>query len=150
MRCDSAFASIYDENNVEIENAEMLFMDEGVYFYRAYSNGHPYDTSQVPHDTRIFSYAYRCIILRRKDSPFQAILTKIENVHCQNVLGSCYKTLKELLPQMPLLLIQSLSKFFVITLRKTDRLIKDKLQRVSESFKAANRFMYQKSSMNWG
>ena len=47
MRFDSAFASIYDENNIEIENAEMLLMDQGVYIYRAYSNGHPYDTSQV-------------------------------------------------------------------------------------------------------
>ena len=47
MRCDSAFASIYDEAGEEIENAEMLFMDQGAYIYRAYSNGHPYDTAQV-------------------------------------------------------------------------------------------------------
>ncbi|XP_065061836.1 uncharacterized protein LOC135688772 isoform X1 [Rhopilema esculentum] len=47
MRCDSAFASIYDEAGEEIENAEMLFMDQGAFIYRAYSNGHPYDTAQI-------------------------------------------------------------------------------------------------------
>ena len=47
MRYDSAFASIYDDSGLEIENAELLFMDQGVLVFRAYSNGHPYDTSQV-------------------------------------------------------------------------------------------------------
>ena len=66
MRCDSAIASIYDESGLEIENVEMLFTHEGTtplleikgfylphlsllgaYVFKAYSNGHPYDTSQV-------------------------------------------------------------------------------------------------------
>ena len=47
MRYDSALAGIYDESGLEIENAELLFMDQGVLVFRAYSNGHPYDTSQV-------------------------------------------------------------------------------------------------------
>ena len=47
LRYDSAFASIYDDSGLEIENAELLFMDQGVLVFRAYSNGHPYDTSQV-------------------------------------------------------------------------------------------------------
>ncbi|KAL5493303.1 hypothetical protein EMCRGX_G014460 [Ephydatia muelleri] len=47
LRRDSAFACIYDEAGLEIENLEMLFMHEGVYTFKAYSNGHPYDTSQV-------------------------------------------------------------------------------------------------------
>lgn len=40
-------ASIYDEAEQEIENAEMLFTEEGVFLFKAYTNGHPYDTSQV-------------------------------------------------------------------------------------------------------
>jgi len=47
LRHDSAFASIYDESGLEIENAELLFMDQGILVYRAYSTGHPYDTAQV-------------------------------------------------------------------------------------------------------
>ena len=69
MRCDSAMAAIYDESGLEIENIEMLFTEEGMvtkvhvllitiycchttfspgaYLFKAYSNGHPYDTSQV-------------------------------------------------------------------------------------------------------
>lgn len=47
MRYDGAFASIFDDTGLEIENAELLFTDQGVLLYRAYSNGHPYDTSQV-------------------------------------------------------------------------------------------------------
>ncbi|XP_064383534.1 uncharacterized protein LOC135332129 isoform X2 [Halichondria panicea] len=47
MRCDSGIASICDESGLEIENAEILFTHEGAYFFKAYSNGHPYDTSQV-------------------------------------------------------------------------------------------------------
>lgn len=50
MRCDSAFASIYDDDGLEIENAELLFMDQGVLVFRAYTNGHPFDTSQVDID----------------------------------------------------------------------------------------------------
>ena len=71
MRCDSGIASIYDEAGLEMENAELLFTPEGAcmiikcstssrflcavclcvcigaYMFKAYSNGHPYDTSQV-------------------------------------------------------------------------------------------------------
>ncbi|XP_062513876.1 uncharacterized protein LOC134189578 isoform X2 [Corticium candelabrum] len=47
MRQDSGFLSIYDEKGEEIENCEIVFADEGVYVYKAYSNGHPYDTSKV-------------------------------------------------------------------------------------------------------
>ena len=47
IRQDSAFASIYDETDTEIENCELLFTDQGVYLFRAYTNSHPYDTSQV-------------------------------------------------------------------------------------------------------
>lgn len=70
MRCDSGIASIYDDSGVEIENAELLLTEEGdtpifdhyisctcvhfnflslpgAYLFKAYSNGHPYDTSQV-------------------------------------------------------------------------------------------------------
>jgi hypothetical protein len=47
IRCDSAIASIYNEAGLEIENVEILFTPEGAYMFKAYSNGHPYDTSQV-------------------------------------------------------------------------------------------------------
>lgn len=47
VRCDSGIISIYDETGIEIENAEILLTQEGVYLFKAYSNGHPYDTSQV-------------------------------------------------------------------------------------------------------
>ncbi|XP_065897600.1 uncharacterized protein [Dysidea avara] len=47
LRCDSAVASIYNESNTEIENCEIMFTHEGAYIYKAYTNGHPYDTSQV-------------------------------------------------------------------------------------------------------
>ena len=47
FRADSAFASIYDEQGVEIENSELLFTDQGVYVYKSYTSGHPFDTSEV-------------------------------------------------------------------------------------------------------
>jgi hypothetical protein len=47
IRTDSAIASIDDETGLEIENAEIFFTPEGAYLFKAYSNGHPYDTSQV-------------------------------------------------------------------------------------------------------
>ena len=66
MRCDSAIASVYDDAGQEIENCELLFAEEGnqtektdlkpkispyyiegAFLFKAYTNGHPYDTSQV-------------------------------------------------------------------------------------------------------
>lgn len=47
FRADSAFASIYNEGGVEMENCELFFTDQGVYVYKAYSSGHPYDTADV-------------------------------------------------------------------------------------------------------
>jgi hypothetical protein len=47
MRHDSAIISIYDASNVELENVEVLFCEEGMYVFKSYSNGHPFDTSQV-------------------------------------------------------------------------------------------------------
>jgi hypothetical protein len=47
LRIDSGFLSLYDENGSEIENCEVLFCEEGLYIYKAYTNGHPYDTSHV-------------------------------------------------------------------------------------------------------
>jgi hypothetical protein len=47
MRQDSGFISIYDEKGDEIENCELLLADEGVYVYKAYTKGHPFDTGEV-------------------------------------------------------------------------------------------------------
>ena len=32
---------------MEIENVEVMMTDQGLLFYKLYSNGHPYDTSLV-------------------------------------------------------------------------------------------------------
>eukprot|EP00117_Sycon_ciliatum_P014808 scpid13882/ scgid3890/ len=46
LRADNALASIYLDG-MEIENVELVFGEEGTLVYKAYSNGHPYDTSEV-------------------------------------------------------------------------------------------------------
>jgi hypothetical protein len=45
LRADAAMLSICDESGVEIENAELLLTREGLYTYKAYTNGHNLDTS---------------------------------------------------------------------------------------------------------
>ena len=37
--------SVYDEDGLEIENVEVLCTDQGLFVYKAYSNGHLFDTS---------------------------------------------------------------------------------------------------------
>ena len=56
FRVDSAFASIYDEQGVEIENSELLFTDQGVYVYKSYTSGHPFDTSEVRFSCKVAWY----------------------------------------------------------------------------------------------
>ncbi|XP_066932590.1 uncharacterized protein [Clytia hemisphaerica] len=46
FRNDSGFISIYHKD-VEIENCEFLLTNQGLLLYKAYSSGHPYDTSEI-------------------------------------------------------------------------------------------------------
>jgi hypothetical protein len=51
LKSNQALLSIFDENiegkPTEIENAEVLFTDQGMFVFKIYTNGHPYDTSIV-------------------------------------------------------------------------------------------------------
>ena len=48
LRFGGGFLSIYSQpEGVELENSEIIFTDQGLYVYKAYSNGHVYDTSKV-------------------------------------------------------------------------------------------------------
>jgi GNAT superfamily N-acetyltransferase len=54
LKPNTAFVSLYEEDpdrkgqpGVELENIEVIFTDQGLYLYKLYSNGHPYDTSLV-------------------------------------------------------------------------------------------------------
>lgn len=54
LKPNTAFVSLYEEDldhkgqpGIELENIEVIFTDQGLYLYKLYSNGHPYDTSLV-------------------------------------------------------------------------------------------------------
>jgi ribosomal protein S18 acetylase RimI-like enzyme len=54
LKANVTFISLFDESKensrqlgTEIENVEVLFTDQGLYIFKLYSNGHPYDTSLV-------------------------------------------------------------------------------------------------------
>ncbi|RUS22374.1 hypothetical protein BC937DRAFT_89494 [Endogone sp. FLAS-F59071] len=50
FRCDSLIIRILDDSDgvvKEIENTEAIMTDEGLYIYKAYTNGHLFDTSKV-------------------------------------------------------------------------------------------------------
>ncbi|RUS35281.1 hypothetical protein BC938DRAFT_473208 [Jimgerdemannia flammicorona] len=50
FRCDSLLIRILDESDgvaKEIENVETLMTDEGLYVFKAYTNGHIFDTSKI-------------------------------------------------------------------------------------------------------
>lgn len=48
LRANGGFLSIYSQQDgVELENSEVVFTDQGLYLYKAYSNGHVYDTSMI-------------------------------------------------------------------------------------------------------
>jgi hypothetical protein len=61
LKISSKFVSIYEQRTPsqagtvaigemlgeEVENAEIIYTDQGVFFYRAYSRGHAYNTSEI-------------------------------------------------------------------------------------------------------
>lgn len=81
IRQDSAFASIYDESDTEIENCELLFVEQGVYLFRAYTNSHPYDTSQV-------SYIWICTAYA--NDLIRGLMNFTENVYVYRGGRNCY------------------------------------------------------------
>eukprot|EP01114_Cavostelium_apophysatum_P014686 TRINITY_DN3869_c0_g1_i2.p1 TRINITY_DN3869_c0_g1~~TRINITY_DN3869_c0_g1_i2.p1 ORF type:complete len:1254 (-),score=367.64 TRINITY_DN3869_c0_g1_i2:254-4015(-) len=52
LKANSAIIGVYqdageDEQGVEIENAEVLFTAQGMYVFKIYSSGHPFDTGAI-------------------------------------------------------------------------------------------------------
>jgi GNAT superfamily N-acetyltransferase len=47
LRCNMAFVSIRDDEQVEVESAELLLTDQGILVYRAYTSGHTQDTAPL-------------------------------------------------------------------------------------------------------
>lgn len=46
LKLNNRLWSVFDDTDEEIESVESVWTEEGIYFFRAYSNGHSWDTSQ--------------------------------------------------------------------------------------------------------